>query len=1046
MRQRQLLILRTFWMCLLTFMVLNVSFGQIKISGTVTDIEDKSGLIGVSIVVKGTTTGTTTDFDGNYALEVPDENAVLDFSYTGYTGQSVTVGGQKVIDIVLSAANTVLDEVVVVGYTTRKRGELTGSVSTINAEEIERTTNKDVAKSLAGKVPGLIVSDRGGVPGSTQDVSILIRGKSTLGNNSPLILIDNIPAASFSHLSPSDIASLSVLKDGAAAIYGARAANGVILITTKRGSKGKPTINFSSTYSLSTFSAFPELMSSEQYAIYENEIADRNQTPVPFTEDQIAQYASGADPIKFPSTNWADETFADFSPEWRNTLSISGGNESVQYFVSGDHIDQVGLYKSGALSFQQYQLRSNIDIQMFKNLKVGVDLSGRFGKRDRPGIDDGFIYKHIYTNEPTELAFFPDGSPAFGGENGANPAVMSSNESGFREQIDNNLRTRLSFDLSLDELTEGLSVRGFTGIRRWTADTKTWYTPWTYFTQLEGSEELIPAPGFSQAGPENILTERFWKFDELMLNATIHYEKSFNRHSFQTFIGTERFTSEQREFEAQRRGFPSDDHPELFAGSDEGQTSSGISSESARLNYFGSISYDFAKRYFVDLTLRHDGSSNFGPGNRFGTFPGVAVGWSIGNEAFMKDVGFLDALKLRASWAIMGNDRVGPFQFLTRYNFGLDLNRNNPLQDPRPNYYVFGSPGVRFNGYASANVPNPDITWETADMKNLGLSFSMFNYKLTGDVNYFYQKRRDILARRTASIPNFAGLQLPNENLGKVDNFGWEVQLGWADRIGKNIGYNFGFNFTDARNRVVFLDEAEDVIPGLQREGKPLDSYIVFPTNGIFENQEQIDATEVVRNGTVPGEPIYLDTNGDGELNNDDRVRIFSSNVPEIQYGFTAGFSYKNFDVNLLFQGQAKAKMLVFFDQGGAKPEFVFNNRWTADNPTADYPRAFAQGDAFSGIQIDGAGGGLGAIQTADLYLMDASFVRLKEIELGYSFTKKQLKFGDVRVYFRGLNLLTMFSDIYDLGLDPEATRYNNFRDATIPSLKSYSFGVNLKF
>ncbi|RME02299.1 MAG: TonB-dependent receptor, partial [Bacteroidetes bacterium] len=376
--------------------------------------------------------------------------------------------------------------------------------------------------------------------------------------------------------------------------------------------------------------------------------------------------------------------------------------------------------------------------------------------------------------------------------------------------------------------------------------------------------------------------------------------------------------------------------------------------------------------------------------------------------------------------------------YLTRYNYGSDPSR--PVETTQPNYYIFGTPGVRYNGYASANVPNPDITWETADMKNIGLNFAMFNYKLTADINYFYQKREDILITRNASIPDAAGITLPQENLGKVDNFGWEFQLGWQDNIGE-VNYSLGANLTNARNKIVYMDEAADVPEALKQEGFPMDSYIVYPTAGIFRDQAQVDATAVKKPGTVEGEPIYLDTNGDGVIDAGDRIRVYASNVPEIQYGISGGLSYKGFDFNFLFQGQAKAKMLVFFDQAGAKPEFVFTQRWTPENRDAKYPRAFAQGDPYSGIQsaVD-----LG--EAADIYLKDASFLRLKEVELGYTLTNEKIRFGSLRLFARGLNLLTMFSEVYDLGLDPEAAGYNNFRYSTYPSLKSYSFGLNLNF
>jgi len=1006
---------------------------SIEVKGKVTDINGP--LIGVTVLEKGTSNGVITNVDGDYSITV-QEGAVLVFSYTGYKTQEVAVSAQTLINVVLEEGVQDLDELVVVGYTTRKKGELTGSVSTLSGGTLEKTTNKDVAKSLAGKVPGLIVVDRGGYPGSTGDMTMLIRGKSTLNNNNPLILIDGIPAASFSHLAPSDIASVSVLKDGAAAIYGARAANGVIIVTTKRGTSGKAKFNFSSTYNVSGFSAKPNLMSSEQFAIYSNEFSARQGLALPFTDEQIGNYAAGNDPINYPSTDWFDLTFSDYAPEWRNTLSISGGSDKVKYFVSGDQIDQQGMYASGDLYFKQYQLRSNIDMKLHDRVTLGVDVSGRFGDRNEPGVNDGFIFKHIYTNEPTEVAVYPNGLTAWGGENGANPLIMSSSASGFSNRTDNNLRSRISLDVDLGFITEGLSFNGYAGIRNWNTDTKFWYTPWTVYNYQQGSDEYVPQAGFSQTGAERILRETFWKYNELMLNGTIRYNKSFGEHTVRGFVGYEQFSSNTRTFYAERRGFPSDGHPELFAGSDEGQISNGGSAEVGRMNYFGSVSYDFRKKYFVDLTLRHDGSSNFGPGNRFGTFPGIAAAWSIGDEDFMastKEMLNMSSLKLRASWAIMGNDRVGGFQYLTRYNYGGDLLTNTP------NYYTFGTPGIRYLGYSSDNVPNPDITWETADMKNLGLTFSFFDYKLTADVNYFYQKRTDILITRNASIPVAAGLTLPQENLGKVDNFGWEVQLGWNDKIG-DISYNIGGNLTQARNEVVYLDEAADVPDGMRREGFPMDSYVVYPTNGIFRDQAEVDNTIAKLSGTTEGEPNYVDTNGDGVIDAADRVRIYASNVPQIQYGILGGLSYKNFDFSFLLQGQAKAQMLVFFDQSGSKPEHVFTERWTEENRDSRYPRAFAQGDAYSSSLS------ANNFQGADLWLHDASFLRLKEVEFGYTVTKEQTKFGNIRVFARGLNVLTMFSEVYKLGLDPEAAGYDNFRGSTYPSLKSYAFGFTLGF
>ncbi len=1014
-----------------------VKINQQVITGIVSD--NNGSLPGVYVKLKGTSDGTVTDANGKYTLKVNSKTDVLVFSSVGYVTKEIVVGNNFSLDVMLESDMSSLDEVVVVGYTKKKRGELTGSISTLNAKDIQNTANTDIAKSLAGKVSGLIVSDRGGYPGSDNSVSLLIRGKSTLGNNSPLILVDGIATGQggFSQLAPQDIESISILKDGAAAIYGTRAANGVILVTTKRGKNGKPMVNLSSNYSVAQFSVSPTLMSSNQYATYENEIATRRGQALPYTQDEINKYAAGTDPFNFPNTNWYDLTFAKSAPETRTSVSISGGSDNVKYFVSGDLNDRKGMYASNDLGFKQKQVRSNVDINLTKNFKVGVDLSGRFGKTTEPGVDASYIYKQIYTNEPTLVGVYPNGLPSgIGLENGANPVVMSSNASGFVNRIDNDLRSKFSYDWDLSSVVKGLSLNGYAGVRRMNYDEKSWYTPWTVYGFDQTSGNYLPSTGFSQRGTDRILRESFWKFDETLLNSTIRYNTVINEnHSISGFVGFEQQTSNTRNFWAERKGFPTSTHSELFAGSDDGQQSYGTSGEAATLSYFGSISYDYSKKYFVDLTLRRDGSSNFGPGKRFGTFPGVAVAWAINKEPFLEDVSWLNALKLRASYAIMGNDRIDPFQYLTRYNYG------GPVDTNRPNYYVFGLTGTSYNGYTSANVPNPDVTWETAYMKNIGVNFTVLNNRLSGDINYFYQKREDILVTRAAAIPDAAGLTLPAENLGRVNNFGLEIEMGWQDKIGK-VNYNLGFNFTKAKNEVKYLAEAANTPEGLKREGKPLDSYIIYPTVGIFRDQAQVDATAVKLAGTKEGEPIYLDTNNDGKINSGDRIRKFTSNVPEIQYGIVGGLNYKNFNFNFLLQGQAKAEMLVFFDQSGAKPAYVFNQRWTVDNRNAQYPRAFISNDSYSGNQS----GNSDNFEGADFWLKDASFIRLKEVELGYTFKKEKIKIANLKVFVRGFNLLTMFSAVYKLGLDPEATGYNNFRGATYPSLKTYSAGLNFTF
>ncbi|MGJ8736313.1 SusC/RagA family TonB-linked outer membrane protein [Zobellia laminariae] len=1020
---------------------------QQTVTGTVSDATGP--LPGVTILVKGTTNGTSTDFDGNYSINIDDDQTTLVYSYIGYSSKEVQVDGKSEINVTLEEDAALLDEVVVLGYSTKKKGEVTGSVSTINSKAIEQSSSKDVAKSLAGRASGLIISDRGGVPGAgnggggdTDDdaTTILIRGKSTLGNNTPLILIDGVPSDSFSQLAPQDIASLTVLKDGAAAIYGSRAANGVILVTTKRGESGKPKINFSHAYNVSSFTKRPELMDVNQFATYENEINARvngaDADPL-FTPQDIAG---------FPNTDWADEVLAKTSPESRTSLSVSGGSEKAKYFVSGDFIDQKGLYKSGSLGFKQYQLRSNIDVNLTDSFKLGVDLATRFGKRTAPGVNANNIYKLIFGLPPNEIARYPNGLPARGGDEG-NPILTSSNASGFDDIFTNTTTGRFTVDWKLSKILKGLSIKGFTGFRKIETNRKTWYSPWTFYAQGDDGA-FEPRIGSNQQGTERILTERFDKFDEQIYNARLHYDNTFGDHSISTFVGMERLNNDSNNFFASKvGGFPDASRGELFQGNnDDRQASGGTSSEFKRQDFFGSLSYDFKKKYFIDFTMRYDGSSRFGEGNRYGTFPSAAVSWAIDKESFLENVSWIDGLKLRASWSEMGNDRIGANQFLSLFDLGTNTgNTNNPLGTRFPNYYVLGEGGENFsNTYNLARLANTDVTWETAKLWNIGLNFTLFDSKLSGDFNYYEQDRSDILVNRSGAIPGFIGLQnsqIPAENIGETRSWGYEFELAWNDQVNDNFSYNLGMNFTNARNEVISLPEGENILDSQKQAGKPIDSYNnVFPTNGIFKDQAQVDATAIKREGTVPGEPIYVDVNDDGVVDGNDFIRTSTSNIPQVQYGIYGGFNYKAFGFNFLLQGQAEAETLVFFDQSGAKPEFVFNERWTPNNTNSIYPRAFAQGDAISGGQIDGTDG------FADIYYFDASFVRLKEVELSYTLKSDVIKFADIRLFARGFNLATFFSDIWDLGLDPEATGYNNFRGAQYTPLKTYTLGVNFSF
>jgi TonB-linked SusC/RagA family outer membrane protein len=1013
-------------------MIVELFVQQSEITGTVSD--ESGPLPGASVVVKGTSNGTQTDFDGNFTITVEGDDAVLVFSYIGYLSQEVVVDNQSSINILMAEDASKLDEVVVVGYGTRTRGELTGAVSTLKTEEIVRTSANNLSKSLAGKVSGLTVVDRGGYPGEEGSVDVFVRGRATLGNNAPLVVIDGVPGGDFSFLAPEDIDSFSVLKDAAAAIYGARAANGVILITTKRGKVGKAQVNVSHTNQIQSFTRVPKFMNSFQYTTYQNEYDSRYNRPLIYSDEDISNFRNSNDPIAYPDTNWYDLTMNNWANQTRSGVSVSGGNESVRYFVNGDVLNQGGQYKSGDLKFTQYQVRSNLDIKLNDWINLGVDLYANSGKRVQPGVDRGFIYKHLTVTLPTEVGQYPNGLYGVAAEDGANPAIMSSFQSGFEDQRTTELRTRLKLDFDLDFIIEGLGFNANTTIIQRNSDTKDFTRPWTVHAFNPNTGEYVPQSGFDfNSGDFFAVEDSFFKYNEEYYNLQLNYNRTFNDdHTLRAFVALEQTNFRDKRFSAYKRDLISGDIPSLFAGSDEGQVSTGYSTDRARLNYFGSLGYNFKRKYLVDFTLRYDGSDNFPSGKQFGTFPGVQAAWVISQEAFLQDSKFITNLKLRASWSEMGNDRIPGFGFLNTYLYGGNLPGDNH------NYYIFGESPTQANTFYNNNVANPNITWEEAVSQNVGLEFGILGGKLNGDINYYWGDRSSILVARNASVPDYTALELPLENLGKVKNWGYELELNYADKIGENLSYTIGGNFSNAKNEIVFIDEAADVPDWRKQEGHALGSFQSWPTNGIYANQAEVDADPSAGDGTLPGDVRYVDTDGDGIISGNDIVRRYTSNIPEVTYAINAGLKYKNFDFNVLFQGQAEAEVSIFYDNAGNRPSFLFDQRWTPENTNARYPRAYQRNDSFN------AKNSANENITQDIWLHDASFLRLRDMQIGYNIPKSSIKnVADIRLYVRGSNIFT-WDKLKDLNLDPEMSEYRNFEQGLYQPLKTWTLGVNI--
>ena len=986
----------------------------LSISGTVTS-ETGEFLPGANVIQKGTTYGTATDADGRYSLSVSDEDAVLVFSFIGYISQEVAVNGRSVVDVVLLGDVQSLDEVVVVGYGTQKKIAVTGSISSVDGATLQQSPAANLSNSIVGHIPGVIINNRSGEPGRDAS-SILIRGKGTLNDNSPLIVIDGIAnRGDFDRLNPDDIESINVLKDASAAIYGAQAANGVILVTTKRGRSGKPTITYNGSYGFTEPTRLPDLVNAWQYATYENEIASRDGLPPLFSDEQIQGYRDGNDPLNFPNTNWVDAVIKDLSPQSRHSLSVRGGGEKINYFISGGYLHQDGIFENSATYYNQFNLRSNIDAHITENFKVSLDMSGRLEDRNYSNISGTRIFGYTFGTFPTLPAFYPNGLPGAGVEAGRNPVLMASGETGYEKMKDYFLQSMLSFELNLPFITEGLFIGGHAAYDFHSNHDKLLNDNWDAYSYNRNTD--IYTNYRTLEGPIN-LSQGLRNFELQTYHFKIGYDRSFDEHSISAFAGYEQSENYDEGIRAFRTGFLTSQIDQISLGGNTGQNNAGTAGQSARQNIFGRVSYNFNDKYLAEFILRYDGSFNFPKNRQWGTFPGVSVGWRISEEPFFKDnIAFVNGLKLKASWGKLGNDKISPYQHVLQYNIDEG--------------YYFGSSVNRVAGLSFGVVPNPYVTWEVADSKNIGIESSLWNGMLNVNADYFFSKRTNILLPRNASIPTSTGLNssnLPAENIGKVNNHGYELEVLHRRSVTNDLSYSIGLNFTHAVNKVVYMDEAAGIPEWQKIEGHPMDSWLLYKTDGLYKTQAEIDESAHLA-GSEPGDIRYIDVDEDGSISADDMVRIYESATPLNTYGIPMGITYKGFGLDLLWQGQGSAQQVIL-PNGNPRipPVWMFQDRWTPDNPNGTMPAAFSPSDNINN-------------SLSEFWLRDAAFLRLKTLELSYTFPKEmlsQLNLQNLNFYINGFNLLT-FSEIKDY--DPELSASNG---AYYPHTRIFNVGIRI--
>ena len=902
----------------------------------------------------------------------------------------------------------------------------------MKSDELLKSRAANATTALVGQMPGLISKQASGEPGA-DDASIFIRGIATFqGDASPAYIIDGIErtSADFARMDPNDIESINVLKDAAsAAIFGMRGANGVIVITTKRGTDGKASIKYSGSVSIQSPTKLPEFANSYDYARLANQYFGSEI----YSAEAIQKYKDGSDPELYPNTNWYDEMLTKNAIQNQHNISISGGNEKIRYYVSGGFLNQGGLWED--LNYKRYNLRSNIDAQITKTTRLGVDVSGRLEKSLNSG-SSYTIFKELVRNTPVLLCRYPDGTFAF--PDATHPNIVAANQPGgsYSKGETFVVDARVELEQELDFITEGLSAKGVMSYSRNNYTNKAWsVSPYVYSKDANNEYVLNP-----RTSPSLNLTQNQTNYQEYQLQ--VNYNRSFGLHNVTAMtmvLARKGFSSTSCMF---RNSFDSEILDQINAGNTDGQTMNAVDSETARASYMARVNYNYASKYLVEFNIRRDGSENFAPDKRWGTFASASLGWVISEEPFFESLkNTINFLKIRGSYGTLGNDNTGgvSFPFYSRFELYQGAVASNGFMNNLGDY-AFGD--LVTKGLVPGAIANSLATWEKSNKANIALDATLFN-NLNFTVDLFTERRTNILTQRTAEVPSSFGGTLPLENIGIVNNKGIDLSLNYHNSIGK-VNYSVGGNFTFARNKIVEMAEAEGTSEYMRQTGRPINGYYGYKTDGIFQSQEEIDSyakQEVAGVGyeTQIGDIKYVDVDGNGVVNSDDMTYLGYGNIPEIIYGINGSLNWKNFDFSFLMQGAANAQVylkggiiLPYFNQGNL-PQFWVNEAWTEENPSNRYPRLAESVHNFPATDVPG-------VQT---YLYNASYLRLKNIEVGYTFPTSWLsRIGvtNARVYVNPQNLFTI-SNVPQI--DPENTEQEGW---TYPQMKSFNFGLSLQF
>ncbi|MCC5929456.1 MAG: TonB-dependent receptor [Cyclobacteriaceae bacterium] len=1001
-----------------------------QVSGQVTSQNDNEEMLGVTVTLKGTTRGTVTDINGQFSIEVPSPESVLIFSFIGYDSKEVQVGNQSILNVALSESQTIMDELVVVGYGEQKKLNLTGSVETIKFDDAVNQPVTNSGQLMYGRFAGVQMTQGSGLPGSDQS-TITIRGQGSFGGTNPLVVIDNIQyqgMAEFNNLSPTDIESISVLKDAsAAAIYGARGANGVIVVTTKKGQKGKFSVDYNNFTGFQRVTVVPEYLDGVQYAQLRNE-RDLNfngpDAPLRYSPEVIDAIRNGTMPDRYANTNWADVALRD-APIQNHFLGFSGGSDKTTYRVSLAYLKQEAVVQ-GKFKNERFNLGINLSSSPNKWLTITNVTNAFWAKFRGPAGGAGAItgetgiINQFQRSAPTIPVRYPNGELGF--VNGAWQSVNFSYpinhvlETGFfgNHENDNiNVSERIGLSAKImDGLTfetSGSLIFNFGNVSD--------FRPRRTIRDWEGN--------IVNQNPLNSLNNTL-NFNYRLMNENIlRYNTTINEsHNLNFMLGHSVIYDKIDGFSGSLQGFPTDVIEEFNGGGVVNPSVSGGASEEALQSFFGRVNYNYQDKYLFEFNLRRDGSSKFGPENRYGTFPSLSAGWNIGRETWLAGSRVVSDLKIRGSWGVSGNDRIGNYIWEQTYDTGLD--------------YHIGQSTI-IPAVALTSLANPTIRWERIEQYNVGVDLDLFQNKLNVSTDYFRRISSDILYTNFP-IPNSIGVtNLAAQNAAGMENSGLEINANYRQKFG-NLRVEIGGNVTRmADNKVTSLGEGgEETITNsnIIRIGEPFQAFFGYRVEGVFQTQEEVDGAPVQFGSNLnrPGDLRYADINGDGVIDADDRV-VIGNPFPRWLYGFNTNLSYGNFDFNAIFQGVGRIDRLMMGngqlpmvdERNNALSYWI--NRWTPENPSEDLPRL----------------GGINNQLVSDFYIEDMSFLRLRNIEIGYTIPKvfsERLMIQRARIFIGAQNLLT-FTKVKNF--DPERQRGIN-TERSAPLYKVYTAGINLKF